>query len=822
MRLRAKLLLAIVPVVAGAVLSLGGVVYVQLRAGAEEALQHEMDALLTQTERRMRSRLDAIRADTRLFANTSLVRRYMRERHAMIRPAVLSLFASYREAHPEYREIRLLSPDGFEDTRVAVTGLADVDDEEGEQTWFRDALGTEGTSFDLVRSADDGATVALFSRRVTLPAPGSDPTREGKRVGGLFVIGVEIGELFREVIPDDTASDVHLELTDGRGRVLHSSDPGHVGTDLARVLHAPPATRARLERRELYGRPSLVVGRRFEEGLHLLAIASDGELRASARRLALAVALISVAASAASAALVLLALSRLVLAPLQRLGRLAHEIGEGRFDTRPDVTGDDELGDLARALAAMSERLRRTLGELRGSHDRIEALAYHDSLTGLPNRRHFLEHLDRAIARSDERGTRLALLFLDLEDFKRINDTLGHERGDELLIECGRRLAKAADDGTERHVARLGGDEFTVVVSGFGDDASLDRLAADLIERIAAPLSLGGHDLTIGSSVGLAVYPDNADSIGTLMRHANAAMHAARRRGGRTGYRFDDAMQAELERDTRLENDLRLALLDRTDPQLHLHYQPQLDIARGIFVGVEALLRWEHPELGRVGPDVFVPVAERTGMIRELGARVLDEACAQWVAWREIGIDPLRMSVNVSARQFVLGDVRADVVSALAASSMPPSSLEIELTESCMMEAPAHVAATLATLRELGVRVAMDDFGTGHSSLGALLTLPLDTLKIDRCFVSGLRPDTPEATIVRTILTLARTLGLEVVAEGVETTEELAFLRAHGCELAQGYLLATPLPAPAAGELLIASGATGTRVDRFGRSRAAR
>ena len=807
MKLRGKLLLTIVPVVASAVLVLGCAIYLQLRADGEQSLLREMDALLMQTEARLQTRVETTSANARLLATSALLRRYVRERHAMIRPALIARFESYREAHPEYREIRLLALDGYEDTRLARPTLPNVDEEEGDTAWFRSALAANGPRTVAIRSPDDGELVVLHTLPVRLPAPDADQSLEEGEVGAILAFTVELDDLAIEAAIRRIGRSGYLEVLDGEGEVAFGPDPSRFGTAFPE-LGAVLGTSKEAVRLTVHGQAASLRGRATPSGLTLVAVVPDGELAAAHRRLAMTVAVVTVLAIVAVATLVFLALSRLVLRPLSQLGRQATAIGEGRFDTLAPIASDDELGELGRAFGAMSGRLHGTLEELRDSHARIEELAYRDSLTGLPNRRLFLDLLGEALREAHERRGRVALLFLDLDDFKRVNDTLGHDQGDELLRESARRLSALRGCATEQHIARLGGDEFTVLLSAPGDDDAIAGLAGRVVSAIAAPVHLDGHELSVGASVGVAVYPDDADSIDALMRCADAAMYEAKRRGKHVWCRFDAIMQAELEQTLRLESELRAAVLDSDDAQLHLHYQPQIDIASGKFIGVEALLRWQHPELGRVSPERFVAIAERSVLIGSLGERVLEEACSQWARWQAVGLGSLRMAVNVSPRQFALGDVCEKVEHALRTASMPPEALEVELTESCMIEAPEEVIATLQRLRKLGVRVAMDDFGTGHSSLGALLELPIDTLKIDRSFVSGLMPDAPKGRIVQTVLTLAKTLGLEAVGEGVETEEELAFLNACGCDLAQGYLMSRPLSAEDVTALLLAAKAS--------------
>lgn len=818
MKLRGKLLLAIVPVVASAMLTLGFVVYGQLRADAEEEIARQTELLLVQTRERMQGLGETMEANARLFATSNLVESYVREedeetRYELLQPALLKLFASYRDAWPAYREIRLLLPGGYEDTRLAEPGLPNLEEEEGDLSWFREALAAGGTYRSVRRSPDDGKLVMLVAHPLMIADRNVDPTLATPRLRGLLAITAELDQLERQVRVQRIGRTGHLQVLDREGVVVFSPYPSRVGVRLEPLEEASGGD-GEAVRQVLHGVPSRVQRRLLGDGLELLAIVPDGEFALARRSLATTVGVLTTLVTCLVAALVFLLLSRLVLRPMYVLGHRARQIGEGRLDTVFDTDRRDEIGDLSNAFAEMSAKLEKTLGQLRGSHARIEELAFRDSLTGLPNRRMLLELVDAEILGAKMSGTRCALLYLDLDDFKRVNDTLGHDVGDELLQEAARRLERLLERGPalppahpppRDRVARLGGDEFTLLLPRLADGVEAERLAADVVAALAEPLIVGGRELVVGTSVGVAVYPDDADSLERLVKCADAAMYEAKRVDGNTWRRFDADMQISLERALRLENDLRSALAAPRESGLAVNYQLQFDIARRRFCGAEALVRWQHPELGRIGPDEFVPIAERTGTIGELGAFVLAEACAQWRRWSAGGLGALRMSVNVSPRQFAVGDVQADVCRELVAQSMPPGALELELTESCMMEAPEAVVATLASMRRLGVRVAMDDFGTGHSSLAVLLTLPIDTLKIDRSFVTGLHENVPKGKVVRSIQQLAQELGLEVVAEGVETEGELAFLADTGCDLAQGYLLAAPLPAEAASALLEAS-----------------
>jgi len=792
-KLRGKLLLTLVPVVAGAVLALGCVVYLQLQAEGEESLRREMESRLTEVESLARSRLESIRANSKVFGTSTLVKRYMRERHAMIRPAVLALLISYREAHPEYREIRLLTLDGFEDTRVADDGLPNVEENEGDQPWFRATMAADGAHLSILRSPDDGSMVALLARKVMLHEPGADPMLETGQVSGVLAVTVALDRLAGLVARRTIGQTGYLEILDEDGAVVFSPDHSRIGTSLSTITQRLTSmTMTVPEKHRVHGRSSRVLGRWIDDGLGFIAVAPDSEFVASCQRLAMTVALFTLVASAAATAFVYLALSRLVLAPLKALDRQARHIGSERFDQELCVRTDDELGELARAFVDMGQRLRVTLDELRRSHAHIETLAYQDSLTRLFNRRRFLQMLEASLETATVSQSRVALYFLDLDDFKIINDTLGHDRGDELLVEIAERLSEVFDTNGERHVARLGGDEFTAILPVYAETFSIERFTETLCQTLGAPIRLGGQELVVATSVGVAVFPDVADSVETLMRCADTAMYNAKRQGKGTWFRFDSAMNDVLQHSFTLENDLRQAALESSNTQFHLQYQPQLDVRAGTFSRIEATLCWQHPELGEISPELFMSTAVRIGLTRDFGDHTLRTVCAEWSRWRHRHPSPAPVAIKLSALHVTHHDFIKELEIALAASDMPHDALEIELSESSLMELPEDLHDSLRALRNSGIRVAINDFGGGNLALDTLLQLPVDTLKINRRFIAGLHTDIPREKLTQAICTLAHTIGLEMVATGVESEEELTVLRRVGCDRAQGNLIAAP------------------------------
>ena len=428
---------------------------------------------------------------------------------------------------------------------------------------------------------------------------------------------------------------------------------------------------------------------------------------------------------------------------------------------------------------------------LKDSEARLEHLAHFDPLTDLPNRLLFNSRLEHAMERAKRHGEHMALLFLDLDRFKTINDSLGHPAGDELLIAVARRIRRRLRD--EDTLARLGGDEFVVLLEQLEEVQFAATVAQDVLQVLATPFQLSsGHEVFIGCSIGISLYPDDADDATRLVSSADAALYLAKAQGRNTYCFYTEALTTAANEHLALETRLRRAL---ENGEFVLHYQPLIDAHSGRTVGVEALVRWQPPGEPLVPPDRFIPIAEETGLIVPLGEWVLRTACAQARSWADAGLAPLVMAVNLSGRQFQAVDMVALVGAVLADTGLPACHLELELTESVIMAHAEQAIATLDALKALGVRLAIDDFGTGYSSLAYLKRFPIDKLKIDRTFVDGLADDADDREIAATIIAMARSLSLDVLAEGVETQQQLAVLRQYGCDQYQGYLFSRPIPA---------------------------
>ena len=487
----------------------------------------------------------------------------------------------------------------------------------------------------------------------------------------------------------------------------------------------------------------------------------------------------------------------------EKLDALADNNGLCAFEGKLERLDGAEIDvEIRRAVfqyegAPAIQTVIRDITRRKDYEEQLRRQALYDALTGLPNRTLLMDRLEQAIALAQRQNNAVFVLFFDLDRFKYVNDTLGHTAGDELLRVITARMSECVRKCDT--LARLGGDEFVMLLEGLKDEHWLPALLQRLMHAICQPVMLAGQELSLTCSVGISAYPHDAHDAHTLLKYADTAMYHAKEKGRNTSERYAAEMHSRVNEHLVLESQLRRAL---ERDEFLLHYQPLLDLHTGRITGAEALVRWQHPELGMVPPARFIPLAEEAGLITGIGEWVLRTACRQAKAWHDAGYKDLRIAVNLSVQQLVRAQFDSEVAAALADSGLPPQYLELELTESMSMKHPERTVALLARLKAMGVSIAIDDFGTGYSNLSYLKRFPVDKLKLDRSFVSGITTNTEDSELAQAIVAMARSLRLTVVAEGVEEAQQVVLLRSYGCDQLQGYYFSPPVAADAFTEVL--------------------
>jgi diguanylate cyclase (GGDEF)-like protein len=803
LKLQAKILLLLAPCVILPLVVLGWLAYGQLRDVSEHDMTREISHLLAEVVTRFNVEVQNANSSISLIAESERFQRYLEStrggsperRH---RDNLLALLTGFHTAIPQYREIWLLFPDGRLDAKVPVDGRPDglvaSDDQflssvarkaPGIHVAFRENAADRTHSLYVIRK------IAHANRNLNgVAGPDSRPSYLGITIDPLY--------LERRTLRRSFGTSTTLLVTDAKGTVVLAPEDSRIERKLPDDLFSALSKRAsdgKFQEAEFNGTRWRFQGRRLPDNLYAFAGIPENELMEPLRMLQMLIALVTLCTVAITMALLSVVVNRSLVKPIHALGGAARALGSGDLELDLDVTRSDELGDLAVAFREIRDTLSR-------SSDEARRLAYHDSLTGLANRRKFNEHLTRALRFAERQAQYLALLYIDLDDFQRVNDTLGHVFGDHLLTELSDRLREclrgydhmSGADAQESKpiVARVGGDEFIVLIPNMTDPRQASVVAKRILRTLAQPYELKQQEHFVGASIGISVFPSDGKNANRLIKHADMAMHHAKQRGKNTYQYFQVSMNSVAKKRLNLETALRKAI---EREEFVLHYQPLVDAANGRLIGVEALIRWMHPSLGLLPPARFIPLAEETRLIAPIGEWVIMEACRQNKAWQNIGCPKISVAVNVSNQQFSSHDLPRLVEKALLSTNLLPQYLDIEVTETTVMHAKRVVADTLAAIKSLGAKISMDDFGTGYSSLSALRSLPIDTLKIDRTFVMDIKADKREVPIISAIIAMAHSLGLKVTAEGVERIHQVEYLRAKGCHHFQGYLISRPVPA---------------------------
>ncbi len=812
MRLHAKIVLVVIPLAVVPLLVLGWLAYEQLRSTGVERASSQLTTLMDQLARNVQVRTAVAEANVKLFADSSLMRSYAltddeEERYALMLPSLLKLFKSYLRAYPDYYEIRFLLPDGFEDARATLTAIPNATEEEEDTVFFKRLAQFKGEIFSRVLTNPDNGEISLQVARPLqlINNATDDPLSTQPKLRGFLVVTMDLGFVAEQIAANRIGHRGHTLVIDRSGKIVFHPDPSQVGGYLPATLMetVQSFTDAQRQYRAAYEDDHAVLAtRRIHEDLLLIGILPESELIEESRDLGATVAWVTVVTVILTITALLYAMHFLMVRPLKHLVRAAGEISNGNLTPDIPLTSRDEIGQLALSFQGMGRNLEK-------SRQKIERLAYHDSLTGLPNRLLFREYLQHMIALARRETNKMAVLFLDLDNFKRVNDTLGHQVGDQLLKEMAARLMSIlrAEDFVHREtyqetsevLARLGGDEFIILLPKINESHDAAKVASRILEVMEEPFRFDDHELYNGTSIGITLFPDDGTEVNDLIKRADVAMYHAKEQGRNNFQFYSASYNLATSEHLSLESRLRRAL---DNHELELYYQPQVRTETGRIVGLEALLRWNDPEYGIVYPDQFIPIAEDSGLILPIGEWVLYEACRQIQAWNAKGLPRVFVSINVSGIQLQRQELTPVVDQALAESGLEPALLELEVTETILMKVKKEVIDDLGALQEKGLTISLDDFGTGYSSLNRLRELPIGKLKIDRSFVQGMVEDAQDAAIVSAILFIAKSLGLQTTAEGVETPEQAVRLAESGCDYLQGYLLSRPIPAADMAELL--------------------
>lgn len=805
MKLQAKLTLILLPMVVTPLAALGWITHAHLVAhGQEEVLSH-IEQSLHAADQAVRDLVESTRANVEVFAVSTLLERYAQtddewQRYTLLQPLLLESFRSYQRAHPAYFEIRFLLPDGYEDTRVTISRVPNLTEQEGAQDYFRRvSRAPNDLAMAFRKNPDDGRFVLSVLRRLRLPPRLQDPAEGALTVRGYLGITVSLQDLQNMANERQAKGRGEVRLIHGNGTEIVAPDAKAAKTG-QKITPAQVVSAIEHIGEVIYADDGFIYkAHPTALGMYVVAGLPEDEMPFSTRLLAYEVAAVTLVSMLLAAWLLHGVLRRIVLTPIGMLRQATREIGNGNLTPAIPVQSKDELGELAASVAEMGHQLQQ-------SGDHVEYLATHDQLTGLPNRTMFRDSLEHALRRAERQHQRIALLFLDIDNFKRVNDSYGHQYGDQLLIEFGERLGQCSrnsDLKAHNVLSRLGGDEFLIMLEDIGQPLDAGRVAQRILSTFKEPLSIGHHHYYVGTSIGISVYPDDGQDVDELIRNADLAMYQAKDLGKNNFQFFSRILHAKAAERIEMERRLRNALLGG---EFFLLYQPQMDITSGRLVEAEALLRWNNGDNGVISPDSFIPVAEETGLINDIGEWVIREALSQKLAWARAGLGDVRIAVNVSSIQLRRGNLDKLFKDIFAAAPDATKGITIELTESALMENSEEGFRLLHELERMGFTISLDDFGTGYSSLSYLHSLPIHCLKIDRSFMVPLPRCNETRAIVSAIIAMAHSLGIIVVAEGVETEEQLAFLREQGCDRIQGYLYGKPMEADAVANGLQASG----------------
>jgi diguanylate cyclase (GGDEF)-like protein len=801
-QLQSKILLLLIPLIILPLLVLGWVAYSLLMEDARNRTQYQMSTLLEQIESQTETQLRTARANASLFASNALIKQYIRERGSFgdsynLEQQAMDLLFNYQLAYPEYYEIRIITRDGKEQLRSVLGNVANRTTDESSSSHFIATVNNPGITYTtFYRNPDNNQPALLTSKPLFLP--NKKEVNGQKELYGYLMLTIDLGFLETQAKNDKVGENGEVFFTNDNGTILFHPSTEQVGKQLPVELFRQSRLNANGSTRidgQFQGKNAHFQAIRLHDWLYAFVVYQEDELLAKSISLGWTVTVITFIAILIAITFMFVILKKQLITPIRKLSLAASEMGRGQVLVPIDIDSDDEIGELATTFREMGKNLNHY-------HEQVRYVAYHDSLTGLPNRAMFKDYLNRATAEARRDLQELAILFLDLDNFKRINDTLGHQSGDKLLEAFADRLSKHlretdvvshhSREDASRVIARLAGDEFIILLPRTSGPGEAQKVANRVLESLSDPFVISMQELYVSASIGIAMYPEDGETAGELLKNADIAMYHAKKLGRNNFQYYSSKLNEESAEKLRIEGKLRHALENNA---LELHYQPQINLTTGQISGVEALLRWEDPELGKVGPDVFIPIAEEYGLIVQISEWVINEACRQAQQWITAFKLPITMSINISAVHFNNQSLEVMIAAALKTTGLDPRCLELELTETSILQDLNQATETLDTFKSMGLKLALDDFGTGYSSLSYLMKLPFDRLKIDQSFIRNLKTETKGTAIVSAIISMSHSLSMSVIAEGVEQKEHMQILLQMHCDHIQGFYISRPLTA---------------------------
>lgn len=800
MRLQSKILTLLIPLIVAPLAAVGYVSYQQLQSNVKQNRFNEMRLVMNQMNLNFKAHVSTAIANVELFSSSFLVEKYAltaneEERFTLLQRPLLNLFASYQKAYPSYYEIRLVLPDGYESARRTTKLIENSTEEEADNRFIQSLYNEKKIKTAIAVNPDNNELSLYIGKALYLIDQSIDPLRAPEILRGSLIVTDNLKILKTQLNELKFGESGELFLIDGNGQFYFSDKkppiPGYIIDEFSTDSKMPVEFKS--SDNDFY-----VSAEQLHENLYMVAVLPNTELAEATRQLAVLVIAITMATITLFVTLLLLALRKLVIQPLKKLDDASYAIAHGNMDIEVSVPGNDEIASLASSFSNMATSLSE-------SHAQVKYMAHHDALTGLPNRHMFKEYFARTLSYAKRHNEVLALMFLDIDEFKQVNDTLGHEAGDQLLQQISDRLSDALrgsdlicshtdmhEDSPGEMIARIGGDEFTLLLPDIIKPENASKVAERVLENLKPAFVINKHRFFIGGSIGITLYPDDGFTVEELTKHADLAMYEAKRSGKNTYHFYKPEMNILAMQRVKMETRLRQAIESN---DFVLHYQPLIDMKTGYITSLEALIRWQDRETGKlIYPNDFIPIAEETGLIAPIGEWVLNEACRQLRDWLDNGRHTVPVSVNASSIQLGGHDLSTLIHQALVFHKIPADKLEIELTETIVMSAADEAIENLHRIKKLGVSIALDDFGTGYSSLSYLRDFEIDTLKIDQSFISEIENKSSQRTIIVAIIAMSHTLGLKVVAEGIENPQQLEFLVSNKCDIAQGFLFSRPLP----------------------------